>query len=83
MKQYYAGYNHYGTAVVGYTAIHAFRSRAERDAWVDRQYDDGRHYAEPITADEAYRHEPCLRTGQYYLDGSLVVSDPNVVKSNK
>ena len=79
MKKYYIGYNHYGLNVVGYTAIHAFSSRAERDAWLKNwQYDgDGKPVAEPITADEAYRHEPCLRTGKYDLEGTLVVPNPN------
>jgi hypothetical protein len=78
MKQYYAGYNSYGTNVVGYHAIHVFDTAAERDAWVKNVNSrSDQPTAEAITARVAYRELPCLRTGMYDLEGTMVVENPN------
>jgi hypothetical protein len=79
VKQYYAGYNSYGVAVVGYHSIHVFGTAAERDDWVRKANSghDDKDVAEAITAKVAYREMPCLRTGMYDLDGSMVVENPN------
>lgn len=79
MKQFYAGYNSYGTNVVGYHSILVFDTAAERDAWVketNRKHDD-KDVAEAITAKVAYREMPCLRTGMYDIENNAVVENPN------
>lgn len=79
MKQFYAGYNSYGTNVVGYHSIHVFDTARERDEWVkecNRKHDD-KDVAEAITAKVAYHEMPCLRTGMYDIEGTMIVDNPN------
>ena len=79
MKQYYAGYNSYGMNVVGYHSIHIFDTAQERDEWVkevNSKYAD-KDVAEAITAKVAYREMPCLRTGMYDIEDSMVVKNLN------
>lgn len=56
----YAIDNHYGIRTLGGQALHVFASRAERDAWVDRDPWHGKE-REPVTFEEAWdiRAEIC------------------------
>ena len=84
MRHYYAASTTYSTDVTyetgGYT-VHCFRNKPDRDAWVDRQWDDpDKHRTrESIDYRTACKIEPELYR-QFAQNIDSIVMHPNQIK---